>query len=232
MLGSEYGGWMLADLPSLHSGTVLSCGLGEDASFDVEVARRFGATVIMVDPTPRAITHFDAMLTRLGQPAQRTYVSGGTQPVDAYDLTGIRDDQFFLVPKALAEASGSVRFYSPVDPAAVSHSIVNFQHGYSKTTPFIEVPSIDFVTLANEYRLDAIALAKFDIEGAEIMVIPQMLDVGIRPEQVLVEFDELNWPSRRARENFDRVHGRLIAVGYVPFHFDKRSCVSYIRPED
>jgi hypothetical protein len=42
------------------------------------------------------------------------------------------------------------------------------------------------------------------------MAIPQMLEAEMRPEQVPVEFDELNWPSRRARANFDRTHGQLI----------------------
>jgi hypothetical protein len=151
MLGSHYGGRLLADLPSLYGGTVLSCGLGEDASFDIEVARRFEAALFILDPTPRAITHFEAMLARLREPASSAYVSGGTQPVDAFDLTGIQDGQMILVPKALTDEPGVVRFYAPLDPAAVSHSVVNFQHGYLKTTPFIEVPSIDFASLASEY---------------------------------------------------------------------------------
>lgn len=228
-LGSAYGGWAFVDRPALRRGTILSCGLGEDASFDVEIAQRFGASVIIVDPTPRAIAHFDAMVARLGQSAQAVYVPGGSQPVTAYDLSGITADRLRLVPKALTNESGVVRFYAPADPASVSHSIINFQHGYSSTTPHIEVPSIDFATLSKEHDLGDVALAKFDIEGAEIAVLPQMLAAGVRPEQVLVEFDELNWPSRRSRSNFDRVHGQLLANGYVPVHFDKRSCVSYLR---
>ena len=39
---------------------------GEDASFDVEFTTRFKARIIIVDPTPRAIDHFEAIQKRLG----------------------------------------------------------------------------------------------------------------------------------------------------------------------
>lgn len=227
--GSVYGGWMFADQPALHGGVVLSCGLGEDASFDVEIAGRFHATVLLVDPTPRAIVHYEELVKRVGQDANSEYVAGGTQPIDSYDLRGIAVDQLQLIPRALTEQSGTVRFYAPSDPKAVSHSVVNFQHGYSTTTPYIEVSSIDFAELLQLTGFRKFDLAKFDIEGAEITVIPQMLAAGVFPEQVLVEYDELNYPSRRARANFDRVHSQLLAHGYTIIHFDQRSCVSYLR---
>ena len=68
-LGSHYGGWTFEPSGDLKRATILSCGLGEDASFDVEFAAAFNATVIIVDPTPRAIAHFAQMQSRLGQPA-------------------------------------------------------------------------------------------------------------------------------------------------------------------
>ena len=35
--GSVYGGWVVANSDSLKSSTIISCGLGEDASFDIEM---------------------------------------------------------------------------------------------------------------------------------------------------------------------------------------------------
>src|SRR5258707_9441446 len=72
-LGSSYGGWTFEPSSDLQRSTILSCGLGEDASFDVDFASTFQATVIIVDPTPRAITHFAEMQARVGQPAVAKY---------------------------------------------------------------------------------------------------------------------------------------------------------------
>ena len=67
-LGSQYGGWVLVPNESLKGATILSCGLGEDASFDVKIAKFYQARVVIVDPTPRAIEHFNAVMSRMGQP--------------------------------------------------------------------------------------------------------------------------------------------------------------------
>ena len=228
-LGSAYGGWEFVDLPELAGSTIVSCGLGEDASFDVEFAARYGARILIVDPTPRAISHFEQIAARVGQPARRPYVSTGSQPIDSYDLTRVSRDQLELLPVALADHVGQVRMYAPKDRAAVSHSIVNFQHAYATDTPYIEVACIDVRALVNHLGTNDVPLLKMDIEGAEIMVLPQLLGEGLRPNQILVEFDELNWPSRRARRNFDDVHGQLVRIGYQVVAWDRRSCVSYLR---
>lgn len=65
-LGSKYGGWTFADVQNLQGSTIISGGLGEDASFDVEFAARFGARVVLVDPTPRSIRHFEELQASAG----------------------------------------------------------------------------------------------------------------------------------------------------------------------
>jgi FkbM family methyltransferase len=228
-LGSAYGGWSFADTGDLEGATIVCCGLGEDATFDTEFAKRFAARVIIVDPTPRAIKHFGALASRVGQARSRDYVSGGSQPVESYDLSGVSADQLVLLPKAVTAEVGTVRFYAPANPSDVSHSVVNFQNDYSDATPFIEVESTDFRGVLDFAGTSHVALVKFDIEGAEIAVIPQMITAGLFPQQILVEFDELWLPTARARANFELVHGLLLSRGYVPIDFDRRSCVSYLR---
>jgi len=65
-LGTVYGGWTFENSPDLKNSTVVSCGLGEDASFDIEFAAKFNAKVILVDPTPRSIRHFEGISKRFG----------------------------------------------------------------------------------------------------------------------------------------------------------------------
>ena len=120
-LGSTYGGWSFLDDPGLRGGFIVSGGLGEDASFDVEFARRYEAQVYIVDPTLRAITHFEALLDRLGSPSAMAYAPTGSQPLEAYELTKLSKSQFQLLPKALTDHDGTVRLYAPPDPRHVSY---------------------------------------------------------------------------------------------------------------
>ena len=221
-LGSPYGGWVLEDLPELHKSTILSCGLGEDASFDVEFARHFNATVVVVDPTPRAIEHFRTMQEHMGRDSTLSYPAGGRMPPDAYDLSDVRADQLVLVPSAVADRGGTAEFFAPPDPEHVSYSLVNFQNSYSRDTPSITVPTISVQELQTRWATP-FALVKMDIEGAEIAAILAMLDADIIPTQLLIEFDELNRPSMESRRRFEIVKSRLVVAGYRVRFFDGRS---------
>ena len=228
-LGSEYGGWTFVDDADLAGSTILSFGLGEDASFDVEFAARYGATVLIFDPTPRAITHFDELSRRIGASATRPYDSGGQQPSEAYDLSTVTSRQLQLLPLAVSDESGTAKFFAPADARHVSHSLINLQMSDDEDASFITVDAISVDDLKNHVPLPAISLVKMDIEGAEILVLRRMLDTNFLPKQLLVEFDELNFPSRAARKRFDSTHQRILDSGYSVSHWDKRSCISYIR---
>jgi FkbM family methyltransferase len=227
-LGSAYGGWWLADSRALQGATVVSAGLGEDASFDVEFAARFDARVVVVDPTPRAVAHFAGIYDRVGQGRSVTYTSDGCLPVESYDLSAIRPEQLTLVPTALSDQTGTAAFYAPPDRRHVSHSLVNFQNDYASDGEHIRVETLAVDELLAS--LDAeVPLVKLDIEGSEIEVINRMLERGFHPDQVLVEFDELNRPSARSRSRFEEAHRSLLAHGYEVAHFDGRSNFLYLR---
>jgi FkbM family methyltransferase len=228
-LGSKYGGWTFVDRDELFGATIVSCGLGEDASFDIEFANRYKANVVIVDPTPRAIVHFQSIQRGIGNIKTIPYVLGGLQIVESYELSALDANQLRLIPKALTEHNGIVRFYEPPNSKDVSYSVINFQNGYSDSSAFIEVESIDAESLFHELAISTLPLLKLDIEGSEIEVIPMILKSGITPTQILVEFDELNFPSRRSRVRFKITHSLLVSAGYEVTSFDGRSSFSYIR---
>lgn len=227
-LGTDYGGWVLQDSPDLYGCTIISAGLGEDASFDVEFATRFGACVLIVDPTPRAIVHYERMIERLGQEAETAYTDNGHIPAQAYDLSMLSRGQLQLVERALTDEPGPVRFFAPPNPAHVSHSIVNFQNDYSSNTPYLLVDAITIGELWEKAGGD-VPLVKLDIEGAEIEAILDMLSRGLLPRQLLVEFDELNFPSRRATKRFRQVHGLLLECGFRPAYREGRANFLYLK---
>ena len=99
-LGSEYGGYVIpSDLPD--SSWVAYCGgVGEDASFETELARRYGCRVVAFDPTPRLVRYAETELV----------------------TTGVS-----FLPYGLWSEDSEQRFYKPRRSEDVSHSIGNLQ---------------------------------------------------------------------------------------------------------
>ncbi len=226
-LGTVYGGWTCIDVPELRKAQVVSCGLGEDGSFDVEFARRYDAQVLVVDPTPRAIRHFNDIAARFGQAATTSYSPTGQQTATSYELTGVSPVNLKLYPKALWNESKRLRFYAPTNQAHVSHSITNFQNDYRTDTAHIEVDAVTIEVLMAENRLNSVQLMKLDIEGAEIEVLQDMMDKGVMPPQLLIEYDELNFPSPRSKERIESCHALLLTRGYRLVNIHKPSNFLY-----
>ncbi len=226
-MGTSYGGWEFIDHPALHGALAVSAGLGEDASFDVEFASRYRGKLVIVDPTPRAIAHFQKLLTRLGHKAVIGYVPGGNQPIESYELQGLTSQNFELVERALWSSQTTVKFFQPPNPAHVSYSITNFQNSYSQETPFIEVPTITLKTLLQSQGIDRLELIKLDIEGAEIEVLNDMLKSNILPNQILVEFDELSIPSAESKAKYEACDEVLRQNGYECIYWNGRADFAY-----
>ena len=59
-LGTNYGGWYLPKNCDLNENSVVySIGVGEDISFDIHLQSKYKCNIILVDPTKRAILHFE-----------------------------------------------------------------------------------------------------------------------------------------------------------------------------
>ena len=226
-LGTPYGGWHFVHSSNFHEGSVLAAGLGEDASFEVAFASIYGAHVVVVDPTPRAIEHFAEIQYRLGRVADSPFKAGGSQPVSAYDLSRVGTGNLTLEEAALWSTNGFVDFFPPSNPDHVSHSISNYQNGRKAQAGKITVRSIDYQTLCDKYfGGKSPELIKLDIEGAEIQVLPQILKNP--PGQILVEFDELALRDRRSIKDWRHAHRALLSAGFVCVHHE-RFDFSYLR---
>lgn len=219
-LGSDYGGWYFIEDDSLKDSTIISCGAGEDISFDVEFAAKYGAKIIIVDPTPRAVSHVNSMLESVPNKNTRTYTGDGNQPIESYDLSSLSSSDITFVSKALWNEETTVKFFYPPQKEWVSCSIINYQNGYSTETDHIEVETITLKTLMEEQGIENLPLLKIDIEGAEIEVIEKMIEDKIFPDQLLVEYDELPHRTERGINRVQKTHDLLIASGYELIHSD------------
>lgn len=185
-IGTEYGGWYCCRALIGPDHTAMCCGAGEDISFDVALNAHWGMRIICVDPTPRSIRHVESLLAA-SRDGRRMLIEAG--PL-SYEMAGFREANFTFVARAVWSSDGVLDLFAPKDPAHVSYSALNLQH----TSEMIQVRSSTVESLLADSGVTRLSLLKLDIEGAEYEVLRSVLSAGIFPEQLLVEFDQINQP--------------------------------------
>lgn len=187
-LGTDYGGWIIPSNVELDEGSVCYlAGAGEDISFDCALVKRFGCKIRVIDPTPRAIEHF-LKLSEAVCNGQRFPVNNSA--TDFYDLNPDQLARLTFLPVGLADRDIELKFYLPKNPSHVSCSTVNLQ----RTENFFNAQCHRLSTLMAQQRDSHIDLLKMDIEGGEYVVINDLVESGLLPKFLLIEFDENHTP--------------------------------------
>jgi hypothetical protein len=191
-LGTPYGGWIVPKGLLNAESVCYLIGAGEDISFDLAVAARYGCSVHIFDPTPRAIDHVQQTQTNLSlrQPMACATSPGGVYPDCPPETAAL----LFMHPYGIWSEDKMLRFFAPKEKSHVSHSIVNLQ----KSTDFIEVPVRRLSGVMRELGHERIHLMKIDTEGAEYQILEAMLQDQLAIDILCIEFDET------AANNLDR----------------------------
>lgn len=225
-IGTDYGGWYCGRSLLSAGRTALCCGAGEDVSFDVALNAQWGMRIICVDPTPRSIRHVSSLLAAVREQRPMLIESGPLH----YELTGFRERDFTFIARAVWSQDGTLDLFAPKDPAHVSYSALNLQHTADK----IQVRSSTINTLLKELGVAQLALLKLDIEGAEYAVLRAMIAGGVRPDQLLVEFDQVNQPLSpmfwvelmRVLRDLNRAGYRLVHREHANYSFVLASAIN------
>lgn len=158
LLGSVYGGWMIIpDLLTANS-VVCSFGVGNDISFDLELIRRFGATVHGFDPSPEAIRFISG---QVDLPSRYRFHPWGLGPID-----------------------GEAEFFRPVNGAMYSLAAATQQNGAGR----VSLPVKRLSTILQTIGAEFIDVLKMDIEGAEYSLIDSLVESSPKIGQLLIEF--------------------------------------------
>jgi FkbM family methyltransferase len=190
-LGSDYGGWTVpVDL--IGDWMVWSLGTGHDASFDVEILRRYpGARVRAFDPFERNLA-------------------------GARELAG-DDPRYTAHQVAIAAADGPLTLTGDPDPEL--GSVAAPVPGREEQTFEVSGRSID--SLRAELGDQEIQLLKMDIEGAEFDVLDN-LDLkaaGVRVLCCELHFNVSLPAARRTVANVREQGYRLVACDDVDLTF-------------
>ena len=183
-LGNDRASWRVCPDGLGPSSIVYSLGVGEEISFDLELIRRFRVCVHAFDPTPRSIE----WLAKQSLPAN-----------------------FVFHPCGVADFDGHANFLPPVNPAHVSHTLLDRQTPW----PALEVPVRRLSSTMQDLSHDRVDLLKMDIEGAEYAVLNDMLASRIPVNQLLVEFHH-RWPEIGVEKTRQAIRD-LNSAGYLIF---------------
>lgn len=177
-LGTYYGGWWVP-AADLPPGAALCVGAGTDVSLEVEL-QRLGHRVYAVDPTPRAVE-----FVRQHHP----------------DLP--------LLPVGVWTEEGHLSFRRdetwPDSWSVEDESVVGTSAGSAGDVETFEVTTVR--GLMERIGEPELTLLKLDIEGAEHAVVRQLLDDGLRPASLGVEFDDHRARQVLATTRLLRRHG-------------------------
>lgn len=164
-LGNEGAQWCVCPSGLSSDSVVYSFGVGQDVSFDLELIRRFGVMVHAFDPTPRA----GEWLRSQELPSRFVFHDYGVAGFD-----------------------GMANFTPPQNPGHVSYAMIERLGDSSSAS--VAAPVRRLGTIMKELGHEEIHVLKMDIEGAEYAVLRDLVDCGLRVDQLLMEFHH-RWPE-------------------------------------
>lgn len=183
-IGTPYGGWIIPENWLQPDSVCYLVGAGEDISFDLGVAAKYGCPVHIFDPTPRAVAHVEGLVQNLKQGLATKCSTSPTGFYPEYNPEVAGQLHFHAV--GIWNEDTTLQFFAPQNESHVSHSLVNLQH----SEHYIEVPVRRLSGLMRELGHSRIDLLKLDIEGAEYQVIQSLLEDKIEVGILCIEFDE------------------------------------------
>jgi FkbM family methyltransferase len=214
-MGTDYGGWVIDKVMHLNQESIVySGGVGEDISFDLLLSHEYNPWIVLIDPTKRAIDHFECLRDHYtaGQHNLPEIVSNEYKSI--IQSTNPHFDKFIYEPVGLWSENKLLMFYEPINKAHVSHTFIPDMYDKSG---MVDVPACTIKSLMMKHGHTHIDLLKIDIEGSEIEVINNMLDDNIFPTYLCIEFDL--FLKRKDPHNLTKTCiERILQNGYTLVH--------------
>jgi FkbM family methyltransferase len=179
-----------------------------DGTWRVSPAHLHGASVVYSFGIGRDLGFERDLIERFGMPV---HAFDPTPIALAWVATQQLPPNLHVHPVGISAEDGTARFAAPSRADWESFSMLRTE-GAGEA---VDAPVRRLATLMRERGHERIDLVKLDIEGAEYAVLPDLIDAGIRPTQILVEFHH-RWreagPRRtRAAIRLLQRHGYRIA---------------------
>ena len=185
-IGTDYGGWFIPiDIELDSRSIVYSAGVGEDISFDLQLSSNYNCNILLIDPTPRSLIHFQEVQKYYS--TNNWFFTGDIQKDYKSNIEGINIDfsKIKFLPVGLWDENSELKFYKQNNRKNVSQTLIDNMFGRDYNI----VKTTTIKNLMNKEKHYHIDLLKIDIEGAELRVLNNMLNDQIYPTYLCVEFD-------------------------------------------
>lgn len=154
--------WTFIDAKLGPDSIIYSLGVGDNIEFDLDLIKRFGATVYAFDPTPYA-----------------------TEWVATQNLP----DGFVFKPWAASGEDGTLRLYRRVSKRGKRAKVMwTAEDEAGDADDFIDSPAYTVNTIMEKLQHEQVDLLKMDVEGAEYDILDGLQQATHLPIQLLVEF--------------------------------------------
>ena len=224
-IGTNYGGYDVYT-ENLFNPNIISCGLGEDASFDIEMINKFDAKVYSIDPTPRSLNHYNDIKLNFGKKNKTIFNESGKLSVFNYNLEKTNKQNFIFINKAIwKENNKNIKLFFPKNQKHVSLSI-NKNEKFSNN--YYSASTIDYKEIIKSFNINKVDILKLDIEGAEIEVLNSVLKNFEIPNQILVEFDIRRRPNFKSYLKLKNIH-KKISFNYDLVNINPKGDFTYIK---
>jgi FkbM family methyltransferase len=187
--GTNYGGWWLPDNLELDANSlIISAGVGEDISFDLAIQSKTGCNVELIDPTERAVKHFEEIVAYY-RSKDFSSLTGSIQKDYELHISPLNPDfeKIHMNCVGLWSEDTTLKFYKQVNPNYVSQTLIHNMYGANYS--LVLVKRLKNFLLEKDYDPKKIDVLKLDIEGAEMEVLQTLLDDEIYPKVLCIEFD-------------------------------------------
>ena len=175
-------------------GVVLSLGIGFYTDFDEAIVERTKASITMVDPVPKCIEY------------------ARSRPLA---------DKFDIQQVAASATDGEVELFMIDDMGGLEGTSAVAKRRVGWTSKKVKVPARRVSTILKDSGHDRLDVLKLDIEGMAEDIIRDTLDSGLRPTQIVGEF-ERPWGMFQTRgwlREMTILLQRLVDEGYELYHF-------------
>ncbi len=184
-IGSKNHGYFLPE-NFLNKSSICYCvGAGEDISFDTELVVTYECNVIILDPAPEGIQHFNLLNEKINNDEPLSI--GHEKSLFNYRIDKEQLSKIKYIEEGVWDTKTLIKFYEPTIENYASHSIKLFQ----ESGKFIEVPVDRLSSIMKSLGHQTIDLLKLEIEGAEYTVIETIVEDHLDIKAILVEYDEV-----------------------------------------
>ena len=212
----------------LHADSICYCiGAGEDISFDTELKVVYDCRVVILDPTPYGIDHFEKLKDYAGRGIRLVLDEGHMVPF-TYRITAQQLDAIQFVPLGVWTEKTVLTFHDPQMENYASYSVCLF----TDSDKVIHAPVDRLGDIMRELGHGQLDLVKIEIEGAEYAVVDTIIEDKLDIKLIVVEFDEVyNHKPRDLGFHFriKRCCNRLRDAGYVMIHSTPQLKRSFLR---